>query len=192
MANGVYTIGYGRRTLSEIFSLLTKHRIEYLIDIRSIPVSRHQPEFSREVLEYEIKKTGMRYVFMGNLLGGRPSDPSCYTGGRVDYDKLKVLDTYKQGLKRLCDAWNKGFNVCLLCTELEPQDCHRSKLVGISLAEKQIPVHHIDGTGVVKPQAEIIEILTRQPSMFENGLMSRNSYSSNGRRKAQVTSGKRH
>jgi uncharacterized protein (DUF488 family) len=184
MTTRVYTIGYGKRTLADVCDLLSQYHIEYLIDVRSIPISRFQPEFSRDALEPKINRAGLRYVFMGNLLGGRPSDQTCYTGGRVDYEKLKTLNTYKQGIRRLDDAWNKGFNVCLLCSELNPQDCHRSKLVGVSLAERQIPVYHICETGDLKSQEQIVEILTTQSSMFEHSFMSRNSYTSNGRRKA--------
>src|SRR5882724_10105198 len=100
MTTRVYTIGYDKRTLADVCDLLSQYHIEYLIDVRSIPISRFQPEFSRDALESKINRAGLRYVFMGNLLGGRPSDQTCYTGGRVDYEKLKTLNTYQQGIRR--------------------------------------------------------------------------------------------
>jgi uncharacterized protein (DUF488 family) len=80
----VYTIGYGTREIDAVITLLRRYRINYLIDIRSKPYSRYKPDFSKDKLEEHLKQAGIRYVFMGDSLGGRPDDPACYDDeGRV-------------------------------------------------------------------------------------------------------------
>src|SRR5215471_13500970 len=85
----MHTIGYGARTVEQLIAALQANRIEYLIDVRSSPYSKFKPEFSREPLEAALKARGIRYVFMGDTLGGQPRDADCYTDGKVDYDKVR-------------------------------------------------------------------------------------------------------
>jgi hypothetical protein len=79
------TFGYGSRSQGEALALLARYGIHYVIDVRSVPWSRYRPEFSQDHLAASLRTHGVRYVFMGSELGGRPDDPSCYDGdGRVD------------------------------------------------------------------------------------------------------------
>ena len=66
----IHTIGYGARTLDELLAALQAQRIEYLLDVRTSPYSKFKPEFGREALEAALKARGIRYVFMGDTLGG--------------------------------------------------------------------------------------------------------------------------
>lgn len=157
----IFTIGYGNRSLEEFISLLQKHDIHFLIDIRSHPYSRFKPEFSRESLEERLKLYHIRYVFLGDKLGGRPDDEACYTNGRVDYEKCRKQPWYREGIARLQTAWKKNLRVAIMCSEAKPEECHRSKLVGASLAEESISVAHIDEKGALITQDEAIQRLTR-------------------------------
>ncbi len=78
-----------------------------------------------------MKLAGIRYVFMGDLLGGRPQDPSCYENGHVIYSLVRQKPFFCKGLDRLLDAAAKAIRVSLLCSESRPEDCHRSKLIGV-------------------------------------------------------------
>ncbi len=91
----VYTIGYGNRPFSEFVGLLRHYSIQFLVDIRSQPYSRFKPEFSKEQLEKQLKQCGIRYVFMGDTLGGRPNDRTCYVDGKVDYARLREKPFYR-------------------------------------------------------------------------------------------------
>jgi uncharacterized protein (DUF488 family) len=100
---------------------------------------------------------------MGQELGGLPThDTSCFTNdGKVDYDKLKEKDFFKQGLQRLINANNQGVKVCIMCSESKPEECHRSKLIGIELQEKYgIVIQHIVGISKKKTQIQVINELT--------------------------------
>lgn len=152
----VYTIGYGNRSIGDFVGLLQKYGIKYLVDLRSQPYSRYKPEFSKAALEQYLQKQHIRYVYMGDTLGGRPEDTDCYTkDGKVDYNILREKDFYRRGISRLHSAWEKQLPVALMCSELKPEECHRGKLVGKTLAEQGLTVAHIDEAGTIKTQDEV-------------------------------------
>jgi uncharacterized protein (DUF488 family) len=156
----IYTIGHGNRTLEEFISLLQSYEIAFVIDVRSQPHSRYTPHFSRDTLAISLHQQQMRYVFMGDALGGRPEDEQCYVNGKPEYAIIKTKPFFLQGIERLRTAWEKQLRVALLCSEAKPQQCHRSKLIGNTLVELGITVAHIDERGLCKEQAEINTLLT--------------------------------
>jgi uncharacterized protein (DUF488 family) len=155
----IYTIGYGNRSIQEFLDLLLRYHIEYVIDVRSQPYSRYSPDFSKKALEQHLQQQGIRYIFMGDTLGGRPEDETCYIDGRVDYSIVCTKAFYQQGIQRLRTAWEKQLGVALLCAEIKPQECHRSKLIGNTLFEQQIAVAHIDENGECKTQETVNQTL---------------------------------
>ena len=163
----IYTIGYGARDLPALLAVLKQHAIAYLIDVRTAPYSRFKPEFSKEALEKALVARGIRYVFMGDSLGGRPDDPACYVDGKVDYAAVAQTAAYRTGIARVRAAFQQQQRVVLMCSEGKPETCHRSKLIGKTLDEEGIPVAHIDETDTLRTQAEIIFRLTDgQLSLF--------------------------
>jgi uncharacterized protein (DUF488 family) len=155
----IFTVGYGTRSMDELAAVLHTYNIEFLIDVRSAPYSRYKPEFSKEALEAQIKERGLRYLFMGDSLGGRPDDPTCYVDGRVDYARVQDRHFYQAGIARLKTAIAQGRRLALMCSEGKPQDCHRTKLIGATLTALGIPVAHIDENDALLTQAEVIERL---------------------------------
>ena len=155
--NPLYTIGHGTRKSEDFLSLLKQFNIEYLIDVRSIPHSRFNPQYNQKTLKVFLEKNEIRYVFMGDTLGGRPKDPSCYDGdGKVNYDLLKTKDFFHEGIERLKTAYEKDLTVAIMCSESKPQECHRSKLIGSVLDADNIIVSHIDEIGTLKDQASVM------------------------------------
>jgi uncharacterized protein (DUF488 family) len=157
----LYTIGYGARTVDELIALLRARRIEYLVDVRTSPFSKFKPEFNKELLKHFIEQQGLRYLFMGDTLGGQPKDPACHTDGKVDYDKVRVQPFFQAGLERLKKAYSQGRWLALMCSEGRPEQCHRSKLIGEALTTAGIPVCHIDEDGQVLTQQQVIDRLTQ-------------------------------
>lgn len=144
----ILTIGYGLRGGSEILDLLHRYGVEYVGDVRSVPFSRRRPEFSRPALERALGDDGIRYVFLGDVLGGRPEDPGCYDDdGHVDYDSCRLNDAFRAGTDRVEAAYQQGRCLALLCSEARPEDCHRAKLLAELLVERGVPVRHIDEDG---------------------------------------------
>ena len=157
----IYTIGYGSRSIEQFIEVLQQHEIAYLIDVRSTPYSRYKPEFSKEALEAELQRHRIRYVFMGDTLGGHPDDEACYDeNGQVDYEQVKDTKSYRRGIERLQTAFAQQQCVALMCSEGKPEQCHRSKLIGASLNAQDIPVTHIDENDEKQTQEKVIERLT--------------------------------
>lgn len=139
----LYSIGHGNKTMDAFLEELNFFEISYLIDIRSKPYSRYNPQFNKEQLQISLKNNHIVYAYMGDVLGGLPEDASCYTNGHVDYDKLKEKDFFKAGLQRLINAASKKIKVAIMCSESNPAECHRTKLIGEELRLAGIIVNHI-------------------------------------------------
>ena len=174
----IYTIGYGSRSIETLIEVLHAHEIAYLIDVRSAPYSRYKPEFSKVPLADAMEQHGIRYVFMGDMLGGRPDDETCYVNGKVDYERVKATTSYQRGIQRLHTAFSQQQSVVLMCSEGKPEECHRCKLIGATLIKENIPVIHIDENDEQLTQEAVVERLTGgQLSMFGEGTFhSRKKY----------------
>lgn len=114
---------------------------------------------------------------MGDVLGGRPQDPTCYDDeGRVDYNKVKTKDFFCQGINRLKIAYQKKLVIAIMCSESKPGECHRTKLIGQELSKEKIALEHIDENGRLKNQATIMNELNKGLSdldLFGNPINSK-------------------
>jgi uncharacterized protein (DUF488 family) len=171
MRGRIFSIGHGGRSLDGMIAQLRALEIRFLIDVRSVPYSRFQPEFSRTSLRAGLERDQIRYVYLGDLLGGRPDDPECYgADGRVDYPRCRTRPGFLQGIERLRTAFHKGLRVCLLCSEGQPGWCHRTRLVGASLQDHGITVEHVLPDGDVRMQDQVVAGLTGgQGELFGGG-----------------------
>jgi uncharacterized protein (DUF488 family) len=160
----IYSIGHANREFDVFISLLKTYGIEYLIDVRSSPYSKMFPVYNREPLSNLLKKNGLNYLYLGDALGGLPRDPSCYieyldkhneVARKIDYSKIEKKDFFIKGLERLKTAHLKDFKVALMCSELNPEECHRSKLIGLTLLKDGILVQHIDKNGKLIDQNHV-------------------------------------
>ena len=153
----IYTIGHGNRPITEFIQLLKQYEIQYLVDVRSAPYSRYHTAYSKGELHATLQDAKIGYLFLGQQLGGRPEADDCYLeDGRVDYDVLAQKDFYQEGIARLQKASEGDYRIAMMCSEKKPHECHRSKLIGRTLSDLQIPVQHIDEEGSLKTQAEVI------------------------------------
>lgn len=181
MRSPLMTFGYGSRSQGEALALLARYGIDYVIDVRSVPWSRYRPEFSQDQLAASLRTHGVRYVFMGSELGGRPDDPACYDGdGRVDYRACERQPAFRDGIKRLRSAWEAGHSVALMCSEGRPEDCHRTKLVATALIEAGVDVRHINERGELRSHDQVLDRLRgSQTTLLEDPDLlakSRNRY----------------
>ena len=154
----VLTVGHSNHPLETFVGLLQRHGVTTLVDVRSAPYSRFNPQFNRKALEASLEAIGIEYVFMGRALGGRPDDPSCYEDGRVRYDRLAETPLFREGLERIVDGAGRQ-RIALMCAEKEPLDCHRTILVGRSLAGRGVAVAHILANGALEPHDETMNRL---------------------------------
>ncbi len=164
----LYTIGHGNRKTEDFLALLKDFGIEYLIDVRSQPYSKFNPQFNQNDLKFFLERNGIKYVFMGDTIGGRPKDTSCYDNeGKVDYEAVKMKEFFLNGINRLKTAYNKDINVVIMCSESKPCECHRSKLIGKVLVTDNIVLKHIDEKGRLKDQLTVINELNKGFSEYD-------------------------
>lgn len=152
----LYTIGHSNHTQEKFLDLLTKAHIDFIVDVRSNPNSRWATFANRGELEKVLESSGIDYLYLGNELGGHPSDPDCYdaqTGG-VNYLAIGEKEYFKRGIKRILDHL-KGHNVCIMCAEEDPSNCHRHSLIGASLSQKGITILHVRGDGRIQTDEDL-------------------------------------
>lgn len=139
-----FTIGHSDYDIEHFVSLFKKYNINCLVDIRSMPFSKHVPQFNKELLSAELKEHDILYVYMGNQLGARYTNPELLTqDGKVDFNKVKQTKNFTNGIERVIQEIKKGYHLALMCSEKEPFDCHRFVLVSCELEKKGVIVKHI-------------------------------------------------
>lgn len=158
MERFVFSIGHGARRIGEFIALLQQYGIRYLVDVRTYPFSRFHPQYNREALGKALEEAGIRYVYLGDALGGRPKNADSYDEeGKVDYGKLRQKEHFKTGIERLVKAAENQVPLAMMCSERDPRQCHRSRLIGPALTEVGVAVQHIDEQGRLKSQEEIMD-----------------------------------
>lgn len=145
MAN-IFTIGYSTRTIEEFIDLLKAHNINMVLDIRTVPKSRHSPAFNSEELKLRLKKAKIGYRHIKELGGLRhPAKDSINTGWinasfRGFADHMQTSE-FQKGLEKVEKLAPKKL-CALMCAEGVPWRCHRS-LVADALRVKKYQVYHI-------------------------------------------------
>jgi uncharacterized protein (DUF488 family) len=156
----ILTIGHSIHTQQRFIELLHQHHITAIVDVRSAPYSRANPQFNREDLKRSLEDIGIAYIFLGNELGGRSDDPSCYEGGQVRYDRLANTEQFRQGLKRIQDD-SKKYKLALMCAEKEPLECHRAILVSRHLINLGLNISHVHSDGSLESHSDALARLAR-------------------------------
>jgi uncharacterized protein (DUF488 family) len=154
MTEVIFTIGHSTRPIDEFIRILKTYGIEEVADVRTIPKSRHNPQFNEEELREELRKHGIGYVRMEALGGLRhTSKTSVNTAwknasfrGYADYMQTPEFAT---AIDELIDL-GKGKQIAIMCAEAVPWRCHRS-LIGDALLVRNVKVVDIFNEKSIKP-----------------------------------------
>lgn len=149
MGNELFTIGYSPHTLDSFLSVLKRHKISSVVDVRSTPYSQFKPGFNKNQLSIFLKEHRIAYVFLGDCCGARVEDLSCYVDGKVNYTLVAENPKFKKGLERIKNGMEK-FRIALMCAEKDPITCHRTILVCRNLQSTGIIIRHILSNGRVE------------------------------------------
>jgi uncharacterized protein (DUF488 family) len=142
----VFTIGHSTRPIEEFVELLTTHGVKRVIDVRTIPRSRHNPQFNRESLKASLQAAKIGYTNIKKLGGLRHPKPESVnlgwrnSGFRGFADYMQTSE-FEAALERAIKLAKTKPSV-LMCAEAVPWRCHRS-LIADALAVRKIPVKHI-------------------------------------------------
>lgn len=125
-----FTIGHSNRSASEFLAMLRESGVDLVADVRSVPGSRHNPQFNRPELAAAVESEGMEYIHMAGLGGFRKASPtSVNTGWRKmsfrGYADYMQTPGFARALDELLAA-SEGRTVAIMCAEAVPWRCHRS------------------------------------------------------------------
>ncbi len=140
----LYTIGHSRHDIDYFINLLKKHKINCLIDVRSSPYSRIAPQFNKETLAGSLKVNNIIYLHFEKEFGARKTDTSLIDlENKVDYSRVRETEEFKEGVKRVFEGLEKGYNIALMCSEANPFDCHRFVMIAYHFVREGVKVNHI-------------------------------------------------
>ena len=153
----IYTIGHSTRSVAELVALLRDANVDLLVDVRSVPRSRTNPQFNADTLPVELAKAGIGYRHI-RALGGlrhhpKGAPPSPNTLWRNDafrnYADYAMTEPFRDGFAELRELAEE--HVCaIMCAEAVWWRCHR-RLIADYLLTEGIPVAHIMGPGKIEP-----------------------------------------
>ena len=117
---GLFTIGHSNLALDDFLSLLQRHGIEAVADVRTVPWSRYVPHFNAKALGAALASRGIGYVPLGRELGGRPAADEFYDEeGHVLYGRLAGSAAFHEGIDQVL-ARGRTSRIALLCSEEDP------------------------------------------------------------------------
>jgi uncharacterized protein (DUF488 family) len=152
----IFTCGHSTRPLQDFLALLAEQHIERLLDVRTVPRSRHNPQFNRDLLTPALERAGIAYTHLqalGGLRHARKDSPNTVwknasLRGYADYMLTSDFDRALEELIALADRER----IAILCAEAVPWRCHRS-LIADALTARGLPVTHILGPGRAQPHS---------------------------------------
>ena len=165
----VFTIGHSTHSAEKFRDLLLEHKVTAIADVRSSPYSRFNAHFNREQLRSDLRASRVAYVFLGEELGARSEDRSCYVDNKVQYDRLAQTALFQHGLDRVLRGAHKH-RIALMCAEKDPLTCHRCILVSRYLAARDVDIQHILADGRIESHTEALARLLRElqlPELFQ-------------------------
>ena len=175
----LFTIGHSDYTFVQFLKMVEPYSVEELVDVRTSPYSKWATDFNHEKLEMGLDDAGIGYTYMGGALGGRPTNLDLYDKESddkkwiADYELMANTDEFKDDISQL-ERIAEERVICLLCSESQPETCHRALLVAEALVECDISVHHILWNGEVEHHESVVDRLIneyqREAKSAESGM----------------------
>ena len=154
MANRIFTVGHSAAEFSAFLELLQRHQVMLLVDVRSKPQSARFPHFDGIEMERRLRSAGIRYLFMGEELGGRPDDTKAYrSDGLVDYRARRKSRSFQTGLDRVLQELERA-DLALMCAEEDPLSCHRFLMICPEIVLAGVQPMHIRKGGILEAQRD--------------------------------------
>jgi uncharacterized protein (DUF488 family) len=162
----LFTIGHSNHDLTTFIERLQQHGVTALVDVRSHPYSRYLPHFTKAALQRSLQERGIAYVFLGQELGARPTNASCYDQtGKALYERIAATEKFQAGIQRVL-AGAETYQIALMCAEQDPLTCHRAILVCPYLRDAGLEIHHILKDGSLESHDQLEERLLQRHNLL--------------------------
>jgi hypothetical protein len=168
---GIFTIGHSNLDLDDFVAILAGRGINIVCDVRSRPGSYRFPQFNRESLEACLAASKIQYEFLGEALGGLPSDPRSYhSDGIVNYEERRKAADFSAGVDRAFEL-ARASNIVLMCAEEDPLQCHRFLMICPALVDRGVAPVHFRRGGELESQREAEDRLLKLHDLtaFDSG-----------------------
>src|SRR5687767_13103315 len=178
----IYTIGHSTHAIGYFLELLTDYKITCVVDVRSLPASRFNPQYNKNALSTFLRAHGITYLHFGEEFGARQSDPQVLDDkGKVDFEKMRKSPQFKKGMARLTKGVEGGYTIALMCSEADPLRCHRFSMIAVALTE--FHVRHIlkDKSNLTQGELEVILL-----KMYAGKLPQETLFNMEERRQSQL------
>ena len=139
----IYTIGYAGTTVERFVDVLKQKNVSILIDVRSIPKSKYFYLFNDVNLSRELSKVNIKYENWKFEFGARQENLDFFADNVLDYEKFAKSEQVKGGLNKINKLLENGENICLMCAEIDPINCHRAILCAKEIAKFDKQIEHI-------------------------------------------------
>ena len=136
----ICTIGHDGHERAVFLSLLARHGVNLLIDVRNEPASPYMPHYSPSALTASLRLWGVEYVSLGRELGGRGAG-----------SPIARAVMFSKGLDRIMEYWRQAYRLALFCAEEDPRRCRRAHRIAPELLARGARVMHIRGDGRLEP-----------------------------------------
>gem|GEM_PF-335780 len=138
----IFTVGYAGHDRDSLLALFKAQGITAVADIRTFKRSSYWTAFDADSFGPFLRENGIAYVFMGDVMGGKPQTPALYPDGQLDYGLMAQTPAFRSGIARLVSGAEK-YRICLMCAEKDPLDCHRTLLIAPALKEAGFDLRHL-------------------------------------------------
>lgn len=145
MAQTIYTVGHNSLSFMQFIRLIQANNVIHIVDIRSIPYSKHAPWSDKSRLPELLRPFKINYTYLGHKLGGKKQSYA----QAVKQQSVTPQDVYDQGIQILLQLSMRG-NLTLLCAEGDPAKCHRQHIIAQTLLDSGTKVLHILKDGTIK------------------------------------------
>jgi uncharacterized protein (DUF488 family) len=167
----ITTVGHSNHEPDVFVRLLKSAGIELVVDIRSQPYSAYSPQFGSRALKRFLEESHIGYRHEP-ALGGRPDDPAMYdSAGHVLYGRIAISESFLAAIVRL-EGLADCTQVAIMCSEENPDECHRRLLVARVLERRGDRVRHLRGDGTMQTEDELPATLAAREGLFEGGEFS--------------------
>ncbi|MBR1397386.1 MAG: DUF488 domain-containing protein [Selenomonadaceae bacterium] len=172
----IFTIGYSTFSIDNFIKTLQNYKIDYLIDVRSKPVSRHYPKYNKRFLEEQLSFNNINYRNYKDEFGARQTDTQFFTDNYLDFQKFTKSEKFLSGASKIESGMYSGYRFVLMCAEKRPETCHRCIMIARHFYDKGYTVKHILADGSYQLQSDIESLLVNkyfssQLSIFENPML---------------------
>ena len=152
--NTIYTVGHSTHSIDQFIKTLQAYKIELVVDVRTIPRSRHNPQFNENELKLDLEQHDIGYLHLKELGGLRHTTKTSINTGWTNLSFRGFADymqtpEFQKGVELLIET-SKLKQTVIMCAEAVPWRCHRS-LIGDALVVRNIEVEDIMSEKITKP-----------------------------------------